>query len=150
VPSYRAAAGGHHCREDWVCPAPVGPPTAAVGMGARCREDWVCRDPVSPQEAAAWAADWGGADAMGLWVLAAGSAVAADAAVAAGFCPRSAAGVRHSVLAVLCLASGIAAVSSASAVNAVLAVTTLKAVRGACAGWRQTGYLGGMGLARVY
>lgn len=51
-----------------------------------------------------------------------------------------------SVLAVLCLASGIAAVLSTSAVNAVMAVTTLKAVRGACAGWRQTGYLGGLGL----
>lgn len=68
VPSYRAAAGGHYCREDWVCPAPVDPPAAAVAMGAHCREDWVCRDPVSPQGAAAWAADWAGADAVGLWV----------------------------------------------------------------------------------
>ncbi len=30
--------------------------------------------------------------------------------------------------------------------NGVLALTTTKAVRGACAGWRQTGYLGGLGL----
>src|ERR1700719_2682930 len=68
VPSYRAA-------------------TAAVGMGGHCREDWVCRDPVSPQEAAAWAADWAGAGAADLWVLAAGSAVAVaadDVAAAVG------------------------------------------------------------------
>jgi hypothetical protein len=65
---------------------------------------------------------------------------------AVGFALVPLQGSDTSVLAVLCLASGIAAVSSASAVNAVLAVTTLKAVRGACAGWRQTGYLGGMGL----
>jgi MFS family permease len=46
----------------------------------------------------------------------------------------------------LCLLSGITAVLSTSAAAAVLPVTTTIAVRGACAGWRQTGMLGGMGL----
>ena len=46
----------------------------------------------------------------------------------------------------LCLASGIMAVLSTSTASAVLAVTTTEAVRGACAGWRQTGMLGGIGL----
>jgi MFS family permease len=65
-------------------------------------------------------------------------------AVGFALAPLQASGT--AVLAVLCLASGITAVSSSSAVNAVMAVTTVKTVRGACAGWRQTGYLGGMGL----
>jgi MFS family permease len=46
----------------------------------------------------------------------------------------------------LCLASGITSVLSTSAASAALPLTTTKAVRGACAGWRQTGMLGGMGL----
>jgi MFS family permease len=46
----------------------------------------------------------------------------------------------------LCLASGITAVLSTSAAAAALPLTTTVAVRGACAGWRQTGMLGGMGL----
>jgi MFS transporter, PAT family, beta-lactamase induction signal transducer AmpG len=51
-----------------------------------------------------------------------------------------------SLLGALCLASGIAANLAAAVVNGVLALTTSKAVRGSCAGWRQTGYLGGLGL----
>jgi hypothetical protein len=50
------------------------------------------------------------------------------------------------LLGALCLASGIASVLSASAASAVLALTTTDVVRGACAGWRQTGWLGGIGL----
>jgi MFS transporter, PAT family, beta-lactamase induction signal transducer AmpG len=47
---------------------------------------------------------------------------------------------------VLSLASGITAVLSTSAASASLALTTTNAVRGACAGWRQAGWLGGLGL----
>ena len=50
------------------------------------------------------------------------------------------------LLGALCLASGITAVLSISAASGVLALTTAESVRGACAGWRQTGMLGGMGL----
>jgi len=50
------------------------------------------------------------------------------------------------LLGALCLASGITAVLSVSAASATLALTTTGAVRGACAGWRQTGMLGGIGL----
>jgi PAT family beta-lactamase induction signal transducer AmpG len=50
------------------------------------------------------------------------------------------------LLAMLCLSSGITAVLSTSAAAAVLPLTTTDAVRGACAGWRQTGFLGGIGL----
>lgn len=46
----------------------------------------------------------------------------------------------------LCLVSGITSVLSGSAASAALPLTTAQAVRGACAGWRQTGFLGGMGL----
>jgi len=46
----------------------------------------------------------------------------------------------------LCLASGIGSVLSCSAASAVLPLTTTDAVRGACAGWRQCGFLGGIGL----
>jgi MFS family permease len=65
---------------------------------------------------------------------------------AVGFALVPLQGSDTSVLAVLSLAGGVAAVSSTSALNAIVAVTTSKAVRGACAGWRQTGYLGGLGL----
>jgi len=50
------------------------------------------------------------------------------------------------LLGALCLSSGITAVLSTSAASAVLPLTTTDAVRGACAGWRQTGFLGGIGL----
>jgi MFS transporter, PAT family, beta-lactamase induction signal transducer AmpG len=50
------------------------------------------------------------------------------------------------LLGALCLSSGITAVLSASAASAILPLTTVDAVRGACAGWRQTGFLGGIGL----
>jgi len=50
------------------------------------------------------------------------------------------------LFAALCLASGITAVLSTSSASASLALTTTNAVRGACAGWRQAGWLGGMGL----
>jgi MFS transporter, PAT family, beta-lactamase induction signal transducer AmpG len=50
------------------------------------------------------------------------------------------------LMATLCLASGITAVLSNSAAVAALALTTSDAVRGACAGWRQTGFLGGIGV----
>jgi MFS family permease len=50
------------------------------------------------------------------------------------------------LFAALCLASGIGSVLSTSSASASLALTTTNAVRGACAGWRQAGYLGGMGL----
>jgi MFS family permease len=50
------------------------------------------------------------------------------------------------LLGALCLSSGIASVLSTSAASAVLPLTTTDAVRGACAGWRQTGWLGGIGL----
>jgi PAT family beta-lactamase induction signal transducer AmpG len=50
------------------------------------------------------------------------------------------------LLGALCLASGIMAVLSTSTASLILALTTTEAVRGACAGWRQTGMLGGLGL----
>ena len=50
------------------------------------------------------------------------------------------------LLGALCLASGITSVLSTSAASGILALTTAEAVRGACAGWRQTGWLGGIGL----
>jgi MFS transporter, PAT family, beta-lactamase induction signal transducer AmpG len=50
------------------------------------------------------------------------------------------------LFAALCLASGIGSVLSTSSASASLALTTTNAVRGACAGWRQAGFLGGMGL----
>ena len=49
----------------------------------------------------------------------------------------------------LCLASGIMAVLSTSTASAVLALTTTEAVRGACAGWRQTGMLEALASAAV-
>lgn len=51
-----------------------------------------------------------------------------------------------SLLGLLCLAAGLTAVLSSSAACAAVALTTSNAVRGACAGWRQTGNLGGTGL----
>jgi len=50
------------------------------------------------------------------------------------------------LLGALSLASGIASVLSTSAASAILALTTAEVVRGACAGWRQAGWLGGIGL----
>jgi PAT family beta-lactamase induction signal transducer AmpG len=50
------------------------------------------------------------------------------------------------LMAPLCVALGVASITSNSATSAVLAQTTSHAVRGACAGWRQVGYLGGIGL----
>jgi MFS transporter, PAT family, beta-lactamase induction signal transducer AmpG len=50
------------------------------------------------------------------------------------------------LLGALSLASGITSVLSTSAASGILALTTAEAVRGACAGWRQTGWLGGIGL----
>jgi len=50
------------------------------------------------------------------------------------------------LLGALCLSSGITSVLSVSAATATLPLTTTEAVRGACAGWRQTAWLGGIGL----
>jgi len=58
--------------------------------------------------------------------------------------PFNPAGV--SLMAPLCLASGIASIVGDSAAIAAVALTTSRAARGACAGWRQAGYLGGIGL----
>src|ERR1700686_4744369 len=60
------------------------------------------------------------------------------------FVPLDAAGT--ALIAPLCLALGVASIVSNSATSAALALTTTHAVRGACAGWRQAGYLGGIGL----
>jgi len=60
------------------------------------------------------------------------------------FVPLDAAGT--ALMAPLCLALGVASIVSNSATSAALALTTTHAVRGACAGWRQAGYLGGIGL----
>jgi hypothetical protein len=72
--------------------------------------------------------------------------VAALALCAVGFAFYPLQAAVSAVLAALCLASGIFAVLSGSAAGAVLASTTDNSVRGACAGWRQTGFLGGIGL----
>ena len=58
--------------------------------------------------------------------------------------PLDSAGVAW--MAPLCLSLGLASTLSTSATSAALALTTTNAVRGACAGWRQTGFLGGIGL----
>jgi MFS transporter, PAT family, beta-lactamase induction signal transducer AmpG len=50
------------------------------------------------------------------------------------------------LLGALCLSSGITAVLSVSAASAMLPLTTVDSVRGACAGWRQACWLGGIGL----
>jgi MFS family permease len=50
------------------------------------------------------------------------------------------------LLGALCLSCGIGSVLSTSAASAMIPLTTNDAVRGACAGWRQTGFLGGIGL----
>jgi PAT family beta-lactamase induction signal transducer AmpG len=73
-------------------------------------------------------------------------AVVALAICAVGFAFVPLRAPSTSVLAGLCLATGVVAVLSQSAVGAALALTTSNQVRGACAGWRQTGYLGGIGL----
>jgi MFS transporter, PAT family, beta-lactamase induction signal transducer AmpG len=65
-------------------------------------------------------------------------------AVGFAFLPLQAAA--SGMLAALCLATGISAVLSGSAAAAALALTTDNSVRGASAGWRQTGNLGGIGL----
>jgi MFS family permease len=64
----------------------------------------------------------------------------------AGFAFAPVESAESALFAVLCLASGIVSVLSTSAASASLALTTTNAVRGACAGWRQAGFLGGMGL----
>lgn len=75
-----------------------------------------------------------------------GVAIVTLSLCAVGFALAPLAAGDTSLLGALCLASGIAANLASATVNGVLALTTTKAVRGACAGWRQTGYLGGLGL----
>jgi len=73
-------------------------------------------------------------------------AVAGLAACFVGFAFIPLEAADSAVFGALCLASGITAVLSASAASAVLPLTTKDSVRGACAGWRQCGFLGGIGL----
>ena len=73
-------------------------------------------------------------------------AVAALATCAVGFAFLPLQAAYSGMLAALCLATGISAVLSGSAATAALTLTTDDSVRGACAGWRQTGNLGGIGL----
>jgi PAT family beta-lactamase induction signal transducer AmpG len=61
-----------------------------------------------------------------------------------GFLPFDAGGT--ALMAPLCVALGIAAIVGNSATTSMVALTTRLEVRGACAGWRQVGYLGGIGL----
>jgi MFS family permease len=64
--------------------------------------------------------------------------------VVVGVVPLEAGSV--ALLAPLCLCLGVASIVCSSAISAVLSLTTSLAVRGACAGWRQAGFLGGTGL----
>jgi len=64
--------------------------------------------------------------------------------MALAFVPLDTAGI--ALMAPICLALGVASIVSSSATSAAVALTTSLAVRGACAGWRQAGYLGGIGL----
>jgi MFS family permease len=70
--------------------------------------------------------------------------VLAMCALGFAFAPLHAADT--SLLALLCLGTGVGSVMSTSAASAAMALTTTNKVRGACAGWRQCGYLGGIGL----
>jgi MFS family permease len=63
-----------------------------------------------------------------------------------GFALVPLSGADLGLLGVLSLSSGIMSVLSVSAASAMLPLTTTGAVRGACAGWRQTCWLGGIGL----
>jgi MFS transporter, PAT family, beta-lactamase induction signal transducer AmpG len=64
----------------------------------------------------------------------------------AGFGILPLAGAPSPLFGALCLLYGIVSVLSMSAAPAALTLTTTEAVRGACAGWKQSGWLGGLGL----